>query len=246
MGHVVYSNRQKKKKKKRPKAKKRRNAPNYHRHRHSAMFSFLGWRSSPYSVPQPAAVSVDSVPDLLRGRQQQQEQQQRQPIPTSTTPPSATTTSSSTFPNRNLKLLFGGVTSAAFSVLITRRACRSRILASTPPFYTSSVYHRQDISGPNEALEALSLATINVLSFAMALSGGILYALDINSLEDMRKIARRSLMGGSPGPEDEQIEKEVEGWVLAFMGKNAEADFQSEMKRARSAREGEEISGEGS
>lgn len=136
--------------------------------------------------------------------------------------------------------------SSAVSVVVTRRACRSRILASIPPYYTSSVYHKQDISSANEALEALSLATINVLSFGMALSGGVLYALGINSVEDMRKVARRSLMGGGTlSPDDERIEKEVEGWVLAIMGQNAEAEFKKEREKARLAKEQEKASNEG-
>ena len=67
-----------------------------------------------------------------------------------------------------------------------------------------------------------------------------MYALDINSVDDMRNIARRSLMGGSPGPEDEQIEKEVETWVLAFMGEKASMDFEKEKEKARLEREGRE------
>lgn len=53
------------------------------------------------------------------------------------------------------------------------------------------MYHRPPVNGAGDAFEALSLATLNVCSFAMMATGGVLYALDINSVEDMRRYVRR-------------------------------------------------------
>ena len=63
-----------------------------------------------------------------------------------------------------------------------------------------------------EALEALNIATINVLSVAMMMGGGILYAFDISSMEDLRQYMRKSL--GVDGPRtDAEAEKEIEEWI---------------------------------
>ena len=63
-----------------------------------------------------------------------------------------------------------------------------------------------------EAFEALNIATINVLSVGMMLGGGLLYAFDISSLNDMRQYVRKSI--GVDGPRtDEDAEKEIEEWV---------------------------------
>lgn len=63
-----------------------------------------------------------------------------------------------------------------------------------------------------EAFEALNIATINVLSVGMMLGGGVLYAFDISSLDDMRQYVRRSI--GVDGPRtDQESEKEIEEWI---------------------------------
>lgn len=53
------------------------------------------------------------------------------------------------------------------------------------------MYHRPPVNGAGDAFEALSLATLNVCSFAMMATGGVLYALDINSVEDMRRYVKK-------------------------------------------------------
>lgn len=74
------------------------------------------------------------------------------------------------------------------------------------------MYHRPPVNGAGDAFEALSLATLNVCSFAMMATGGVLYALDINSVEDMRRYVKKGM--GTGTVRDEEVEREVEEWVV--------------------------------
>lgn len=73
-----------------------------------------------------------------------------------------------------------------------------------------------------EALEALNIATINVVSLAMLGVGGTMYALDVNTVDDLRRLMRRG-MGidgdgdGTPGPSDRQLEQELEEWLATVL-----------------------------
>ncbi|KAI9374058.1 hypothetical protein BJX61DRAFT_344387 [Aspergillus egyptiacus] len=129
-------------------------------------------------------------------------------------------------PQTNKKLLFGGALFFTLSLLATRRALNRRYKASIPPYYTSSVYHKPNVSGGAEAFEALHLATINVLSFAMMASGGVLYAMDINSLDDMRAYVKKGMLSGAAGQElskeDKELERDVEEWIGKYLGKRVE------------------------
>ncbi|KAL4951027.1 hypothetical protein BDW69DRAFT_196766 [Aspergillus filifer] len=131
-------------------------------------------------------------------------------------------------PQTNKKLFFGGALFFTLSVLTTRRAMMRRFKASIPPYYTSSTYHKPTVNGGFEAFEALHLATINVLSFSMFASGGVLWALGINGVEDLRKYVRRpEIEGGAAGTltgDDKEMEREVEEWVVRTLGKRIEGD----------------------
>jgi hypothetical protein len=99
--------------------------------------------------------------------------------------------------------------------VITRRSLTRRRLASIPPFYTGSTYFKPDINGGMEAFEALNIATINVLSFAMMAAGGTLCAFDINTLEDLRTRVRGGLELN--GKSDGQVDAELEEWVASVL-----------------------------
>ena len=73
----------------------------------------------------------------------------------------------------------------------------------------------------------------------MAATGGVLYAFDINSLEDMRRKTRQSLAGHSGGGSqtNEELEEEIEAWIMTLLGKKAEDEFQKEKERLRGERE---------
>ncbi|EAW09345.1 uncharacterized protein ACLA_035480 [Aspergillus clavatus NRRL 1] len=154
--------------------------------------------------------------------------------PPSSSPTSTTTTNPP--PNlprhyTNLKLLFGGVTFFALSVLVTRRAFTKRVLACRPPYYTASVYHQPPANGAGDAFEALSLATLNVCSFAMMATGGVLYALDVASLEDMRRYVKKEMGEGTV--RDEAVEKEVEQWVEKVLGEKFGVELKKEKEKEK-------------
>ena len=64
------------------------------------------------------------------------------------------------------------------------------------------------------AVEALSLATINVLSFGMTVVGAALWKLDIRSLEEMRRMVRGGLGVDGTGRSEQEVEEEMEEWVV--------------------------------
>lgn len=89
------------------------------------------------------------------------------------------------------------------------------------------------MSGAGEALEALNLASINVLSFGMMSSGAALYALNINTLDDARRIMRAGLEGGSPSKSDEELEQDVTEWVSSVLGER----FQKQLEKERAKKQ---------
>src|SRR4051794_14581583 len=75
---------------------------------------------------------------------------------------------------RQLGLFFAGAGFFAISSLITRRSLVRRYKATVPKFYQPNNRPNLEINGAMEAFEALNLATINVLSVSMMVSGGLL------------------------------------------------------------------------
>lgn len=95
-----------------------------------------------------------------------------------------------------------------------------------------------------EAFEALNIATINVASVGLMLTGGLLYAFDISSLDDMKRNVRTRI-GVDVERSDQEVEKEIEEWfatVLERMGKNekkVEVEEQDSRDQAKERRENE-------
>lgn len=75
-----------------------------------------------------------------------------------------------------------------------------------------------EVNGAMEAFEALNLATLNVASAAIMLSGGMLWAFDIGGLEDMRKKVRTN-MGLDPDRTDKEEEEEIEEWFATVLAR---------------------------
>ncbi|KAL4924518.1 uncharacterized protein BDV17DRAFT_284587 [Aspergillus undulatus] len=194
----------------------------------------LSWfRAS--STPQSSESDSKSIPSSTPQTQtptQTQTQTQETPPSPSTTPTTTTPQETSDdlpklwTPQTNKKLFFGGALFFVFSLLTTRRALIRRHRASIPPYYTSSTYHKPEVNGGFEAFEALHLATINVLSFGMMSSGGVLWAMGINGLDDMRSYVRKRMAeGAKPLTEtDQEMEREVEAWVGKYLGKRIEGE----------------------
>ncbi|KAL1859153.1 hypothetical protein Plec18167_007466 [Paecilomyces lecythidis] len=125
----------------------------------------------------------------------------------------------------NARILFGGLSFFLLSTLVTKRALNRRFSAMMPPYYTSSVYHKPDVNGALEALDAFSIATVNVLSLGMVGTGMAMYALDVNNPEDMRRYMRRKfnlgaedVAGVGQGTTDNETDKEIEGWLQNALG----------------------------
>ncbi|KAJ5469687.1 hypothetical protein N7539_009305 [Penicillium diatomitis] len=163
-------------------------------------------------------------------------------ISTSTSTMSTTISSLATRPqtpstadNTNLKLFFGGMAFFALSVFVTRRASLRKRLACVPPYYSSSIYHQPNVNGAMEAFEALNLATLNVISFGMMATGGVMYALNINGVEDMRRIMRGTLDDVAAGKTDDELEKDVAEWVSSVLGDRFEKQLEKEKAKKRTA-----------
>lgn len=199
----------------------------------------MSWFSSLFSnfkFPPPA--------DSIRHQSQTQPQSQplvhqkrllEEPNPATTTPNQLALTSpdptltpeeyqavQETGRRRNKLIFAAGLAFLGLSILTTRRSLARRRLASRAAFYKDAPTHTEEqakqVSGALEAVEALNIATINVLSAAMLLTGAGLWYADINSLGDARRMIRGGLgvdgMGKTEAEADEEIE-EVIASILA-------------------------------
>ncbi|TID17042.1 hypothetical protein E6O75_ATG09808 [Venturia nashicola] len=109
-------------------------------------------------------------------------------------PAPADSTFTSDRSRRQLKLWAGGAAFMFLSAYITRRAIDRRYRAIRPKFF----HYSHDpppihFNGPLEALEALSISTINVFSFGMMMVGGTCWAFDIASVQELRERTRKRL-----------------------------------------------------
>lgn len=128
---------------------------------------------------------------------------------------------SSVFSERSLKQLgifFAGAGFLALSTLITRRSVVRKTRATIPKFYNQSNRPVNKMGSDSSliALEALNLATLNVMGFGIMTTGGIAWAFDISSIDDLRRMARRHI-GPPGGKTDEEAEREIEEWVAKVL-----------------------------
>lgn len=124
-------------------------------------------------------------------------------------------------------ILFAG--GAAFTVLtsaLTRRALVRRYKIAQPPFYRANNAPQPRANGLPDALEALTVATLNVASWATMLAGGWMWALQVSSFEDLRLRIRSRIGGGArPGTKSKQeVEEEIEEWIAKILARKAEKD----------------------
>ncbi|PQE05984.1 C6 zinc finger domain protein [Rutstroemia sp. NJR-2017a BBW] len=148
-------------------------------------------------------------------------------------PPPATDsqpTKSSLFSPRSQRqfgLFAAGACFFALSTAITRRSLVRKYRMTVPRFYSPNTTVRE-VDGGMEALEALSIATINVFSLSMMATGGLLWAFDISNVDDMRRKVRRN-MGLEGGQQDAEAEKQIEEWLATVFSrmdpKNSDPDL---------------------
>ena len=141
---------------------------------------------------------------------------------------------SSSRARRQLGLFLGGASFFAVSAFITRRSLSRRYAASRPSFYQPSQRRQVDgqasrrgeetgeANGAMEAFEALNIATINVTSFAMMLTGGMLWVFDISSLADMRTKVRAAM--GVLDRDDNDADEEMEEWLATVLARRDEKE----------------------
>jgi hypothetical protein len=95
---------------------------------------------------------------------------------------------------RKLAIFGAGATFMLISAAITRRAIARRNNWTRPLFFhTNMDPHLPPINAPLEALEALSVATINASSFGIMMTGGAFWAFDISSIAELRRRTRDHL-----------------------------------------------------
>ncbi|KAJ4386738.1 hypothetical protein N0V93_009636 [Gnomoniopsis smithogilvyi] len=127
---------------------------------------------------------------------------------------------------KQLGLFFAGATFLTASVLVSRRAVNRKMVASYPKLFQPSHHGpRPPPRGPKEkgddqlvAVEALGLATLNVISFGVMATGGLMFAFDISNVEELRMKARSSLYGPN-GVVDEAAEQQVEDWIVDVLAR---------------------------
>lgn len=174
--------------------------------------------SAPASqIPAPGLTTSSSQPPSIQQQTPADHQQQQQQQPEG---------GNHFFSRRSLRqlgLFVGGAGFFYWSVLITRRAVTRHQVAAKLKFYHSNQWiGRSEKELPKKdplvAVEALNLATLNTLTFAMMAAGGVSWAFDISSVEDLRKYTRRSILAAAGGEADEEAEKEVADWVANTFG----------------------------
>ncbi|KAF4944876.1 hypothetical protein FGADI_12391 [Fusarium gaditjirri] len=122
---------------------------------------------------------------------------------------------------RQFGLLLTGAGFLAASVAVSRRSVLRMRRNSFPNFYTSNRHQVKFDSGDRSllAVQALGLATLNVMSFGVMLVGGISWAFDLSSIEELRQrtqaVTRRP---GMVSPEDEKAMEELMEGLMGKMG----------------------------
>ncbi|KAK3693770.1 hypothetical protein B0T22DRAFT_50484 [Podospora appendiculata] len=202
------------------------------------MVSFLSFfvskPASEHNAPPPPAASTSTSTSAPVPTQPTNPESSSTPTSTLTPGPPSAPIDSSLFSSRSLKqlgLFFTGAAFASLSVFITRRAVVRHTTAARLKFFQSNETMgrtsspptggkpdpKADQRDPLVALEALYLATLNTVAFAIAGVGGMMWGLNISSIEDLRGMARRSLEQQG-GKTDEAAEAEVAEWVTKMLG----------------------------
>lgn len=140
---------------------------------------------------------------------------------------------------RQLGLFFAGAGFFAITSLITRRSLVRKYKATFPKFYQPSNRPAGEVNGAMEALEALNIATINVFSVSMMVTGGLLYAFDISSLDDMKRNVRRKI-GVDVDRTDQDVEEEIEEWFATVLERKGVKEKKSEILAQIKNKEDEE------
>ncbi len=90
-----------------------------------------------------------------------------------------------------------------------------------------------------EAMEALNIATVNVLSLAMLSTSGALWYFDISSMADARRKLRGGLGVDGSGKSEGEAEEEFEEWLATTLSRK-EAKERRDVEQKRFNERGKE------
>lgn len=142
---------------------------------------------------------------------------------------------------KQFSIFFAGSCFTIMSAVITRRAVNRRLRWAKPTYFrTNQMHPEQQINIRLEAMEAISVATVNVFSWAIMLGGGVLWATDTSGLGEMRSKLRVRL--GLSEDEQKDSQTVVGEYIEAVKPWNA---FKSS-KRKENDEGGEPIAAEDS
>jgi hypothetical protein len=149
----------------------------------------------------------------------------------STTRASATDTFFSSRSRRQFTIFAAGCTFTLLSAMVTRRRLALKHKATVPSFHhPSNARPAKPVNGAFEALEALNLATLNVFSGAIMVTGGVMWAADISDLKELQGVVRGGLGVDGTGKTEKEAEEDIEEWVASTL---ARKDRKEEERRAR-------------
>lgn len=166
-------------------------------------FNPLSWFSSSSAPPPPPPPPTQEPSSQL--------------TPTTLLPPPPAPIPESVRLRKQLTLLVSGGTFLALSILTTRRSLHKRRLTVYPPFYHPNT--RPPLIPPNGALdafEALNLATLNTIAFAMLMVGGGMFSLDVCNLEELRQRVKQNTDWDDKAKE---AEEEFEEWMVGVLAR---------------------------
>ncbi|KAK4464123.1 hypothetical protein QBC42DRAFT_52074 [Cladorrhinum samala] len=172
--------------------------------------------STESSQAQPASPTPGTASTPATPTPRQEEWEERPPYPP-------------VFSRRSLKqlsLFFGGATFLCLSIAITRRRIRQHLKLSRLKLFDSNIVppkEQRPQKDPLVAVEALNLATLNVMAAAIMVTGGISWALDCSTMGDLRRITHQRLLSKQDGVPDGEAEREVEEWVAKTLGLGSSA-----------------------
>lgn len=113
------------------------------------------------------------------------------------------------------------------SIAVSRRSVIRRKIQSFPRFYSANlpVDSINGADGSMLAAQALGLATLNVTSFAVMLTGGLSWGFDLSSLEEVRRRSQSIMYrpDRQTSPEDEAEFEQMIGNLMAKLGMDTPA-----------------------
>lgn len=147
---------------------------------------------------------------------------------------------------RQLGLFFAGAGFLAASIAVTRRSVARRKIQAFPRYYSSNRATSQVDSGESSllAVQALGLASLNVVSFGIMLTGGMSWAFDLSSVSELRERTQEALRRpGNYTVEDEKELEQMMSTILTKLGMQTEEEMEKvkeEMQKERDEKQAAE------